>query len=695
MGREVPFEKIRNIGIMAHIDAGKTTTTERILFYSGRVYRIGEVDDGAATMDWMVQEQERGITIMSAATTCQWRDFIINIIDTPGHVDFTAEVERSLRVLDGAVAIFDAVAGVEPQSETVWRQADHYQIPRLAYLNKMDRVGADFHRAVAMIRKRLQTNAVPIQLPIGSENSFRGIIDLVKDKAIIYQDELGMEFKEVPVPEELLAEKRFYREHLLEALAEFDDQLLVNYLEGEKITDSQIKAAIRKGVMSCRFIPVLCGASFHNKGVQPLLDAIVDYLPSPLDVPPIVGTNPETGEKVCRIVDDNEPLAALAFKVQTDSYVGKLVFLRIYSGSMKTGDMVYNAAKGKKERIGRLMRMHANHRQDISEAYAGEIVAAVGLKGTATGDTLCSEDHPILLESIFFPEPVITVAIEPKTKDDQDRIGMALARLAEEDPTFRTYTDHDTGQTLIAGMGELHLEIIVDRLFREFHVEANVGKPQVAYKETISRSARGEGKYIKQSGGHGQYGHVILEIEPLATGQGFEFEDRTTGGIIPKEFIPAIESGIREALESGVLAGYPMVDIRAILVGGSFHEVDSSELAFKIAGAQAFRDAAEKGKPVILEPVMKVEINVPEEYLGDVIGDFGSRRGRIETTEMEGNYQVVKGLVPLAEMFGYATELRSLTQGRGSYVMQYDHYEQAPAEVVEQLFKARGYGFAI
>ncbi|HHV34222.1 MAG TPA: elongation factor G [Syntrophomonadaceae bacterium] len=695
MGREVPFEKIRNIGIMAHIDAGKTTTTERILFYSGRVYRIGEVDDGAATMDWMVQEQERGITIMSAATTCQWHDFIINIIDTPGHVDFTAEVERSLRVLDGAVTVFDAVAGVESQSETVWRQADNYRIPRLAYLNKMDRVGADFHRAVAMIRKRLQANAVPVQLPIGSENSFRGIIDLVKDTAIIYEDELGMDFKEIPVPEELVNEKRFYREHLLEALAEFDDQLLTDYLEGEKITDSQIKAAIRKGTLACRFIPVLCGSSSHNKGVQPLLDAITDYMPSPLDVPPVEGKHPETEDVIYRKVDDKEPLAALAFKVQTDNYVGKLVFLRIYSGSLKTGDMLYNVAKGKKERIGRLMKMHANHREDINEAYAGEIVAAVGLKETATGDSLCPEDHPIILESISFPEPVITVAIEPKTKADQDRIGTALHRLAEEDPTFRTFTNHDTGQTLITGMGELHLEIIIDRLLREFRVEANVGKPQVAYKETISRSARGEGKYIKQTGGHGQYGHVILEIKPLAAGKGFEFEDRTTGGCIPKEFMPAITSGIQESLESGVLAGYPMVDIQATIVGGSFHEVDSSELAYKIAGAMAFRDAVEKGKAVLLEPIMKIEITVPEEYMGDVIGDFGSRRGRIETTELQGNYQVVKGKGPLAEMFGYATDLRSITQGRGNYVMQYHHYEQAPAEVVEQLLKAKGYGFAI
>lgn len=695
MGREVPFEKIRNIGIMAHIDAGKTTTTERILFYSGRVYRIGEVDDGAATMDWMVQEQERGITIMSAATTCQWRDVQINIIDTPGHVDFTAEVERSLRVLDGAVVVFDAVAGVEPQTETVWRQADHYQIPRVAYLNKMDRTGADFHHSVSTIQNRLQANAVPVQLPIGSEDSFRGIIDLVEDKAIIYHDELGRDFDEVPVPEELVGEKRLYREQLLESLSEFDDTLMTNYLEGDKITDTQIKAAIRQGVLTGGFIPVFCGSSYHNKGVQPLLDGIIDYLPSPLDVPAVTGVDQETGEEISPKVDDSEPLAALAFKVQTDSYVGKLVFLRIYSGTLKTGETIYNATKGKKERVGRLVKMHANHRQDITEAYSGEIVAAVGLKGTATGDTLCTEVHPIILESIEFPEPVITVAIEPKTKADEDRIGVALHRLAEEDPTFRTFTDHDTGQTLIAGMGELHLEVIIDRLLREFNVDANVGKRQVAYKETISRSARGEGKYIKQSGGHGQYGHAIIEIERLPVGQGFEFEDRTTGGIIPHEYIPAIRDGIKEAMDSGVLAGYPLVDIGAALVGGSFHEVDSSEVSFKIAGSFALRDAVQKGKPILLEPIMEIEITVPEEYLGDVIGDFGSRRGRIESTEMRDQYQVVKGQGPLAEMFGYATELRSLTQGRGNYVMQYHHYAQVPEQVMLQLSKERGYDFVI
>jgi elongation factor G len=695
MGREVPLEKIRNIGIMAHIDAGKTTTTERILFYTGRVYRIGEVDDGSATMDWMVQEQERGITIMSAATTCSWRDFIINIIDTPGHVDFTAEVERSLRVLDGAVAIFDAVAGVEPQSETVWRQADRYGIPRVAYLNKMDRIGADFFRSVKMIRERLRANAVPIQLPLGSESSFKGVIDLVRDRAIIYQDELGTNYVETSVPEELLAEKRFYREHLLEALAEFDDQLMVNYLEGNEITEDQIKAAIRKGTLSCKLVPVLCGSSFHNKGVQPLIDAVVDYLPSPLDVPPVRGIDPETGESIERKVGDGEPLTALAFKVQTDSYVGKLVFLRIYSGSLKNGDVVFNATKKKKERIGRLLKMHANHRQDVESAHTGEIIAAVGLKETVTGDTLCREDEPIILEAMSFPDPVISVAIEPKTKADQERIGTALHRLAEEDPTFRIHTDHETGQTLISGMGELHLEIIVDRLLREFHVEAKVGKPQVAYKETIKGKARGEGKYIRQTGGHGQYGHVVLEIEPLPAGKGFEFEDRTTGGIIPKEYYAAITSGIKEAMESGVLAGYPVVDVKAVLVGGSFHEVDSSDIAFKIAGAMAFRDAAEKAKTVLLEPVMRIEITVPVEYFGDVLGDFNSRRGKIESTELRGNQQVIRGLVPLAEMFGYATDLRSITQGRGNYVMQYDHYAQAPQDVSKHLMMMRGYGFAV
>ncbi|HHW39853.1 MAG TPA: elongation factor G [Syntrophomonadaceae bacterium] len=690
MAREVPLERIRNIGIMAHIDAGKTTTTERILFYTGRVFRIGEVDDGAATMDWMIQEQERGITITSAATTCKWRDFTINLIDTPGHVDFTAEVERCLRVLDGVVAIFDAVAGVEPQSETVWRQADRYGIPRIAYLNKMDRLGADFFRSTQSIRDRLGANAVPVQLPIGSEDAFRGVVDLIRDKALIYKDELGTDYEITEVPQDLVSDKRFYREHLLEALAEFDDRLMVKYLEGEKITEDEIRAAIRKGTLACRFVPVLCGSSKQNKGVQPLLDAVVDYLPSPLDIPPVKGVHPETQETVERQASDDEPLAALAFKVQTDVYTGKLVFLRVYAGTLQSGATVYNVTKGKRERIGRLVKMHANHREDVNEVYAGEIAAAVGLKETTTGDTLAAEDRPIVLEAMRFPDPVISVAIEPKTKADQDKMGMALHRLAEEDPTFRSYTDRETGQTLIAGMGELHLEIIVDRLLREFNVDASVGKPQVAYKETITSRTRAEGKYVRQTGGRGQYGHVVVELEPLPPGEGYKFIDRTTGGIIPKEFIPAIDTGIREAMENGVLAGYPMVDIQATLVGGSFHEVDSSEIAFKIAGAMAFRSAAEKGKPVLLEPFMKIEITVPEEYLGDVIGDFNARRGRIEATELRGNTQVLRGVVPLAAMFGYATDLRSMTQGRGSYVMQYSHYEQVPPSIMENLFSRIG-----
>ncbi|MDH7578947.1 MAG: elongation factor G [Bacillota bacterium] len=685
MAREVPLEKIRNIGIMAHIDAGKTTTTERILFYTGRVYRMGEVDDGAATMDWMVQEQERGITITSAATTCPWQGFTINLIDTPGHVDFTAEVERCLRVLDGVIAVFCAVAGVEPQSETVWRQADKYRIPRVAYLNKMDRVGANFFRATRMIRERLAANAVPIQIPVGSEDSFRGIVDLVKNKAIFYLDELGTVSEETEIPQEMGGKVRLYREQLLEALAELDEDFMIKYLEGEPITEEEIKAVIRKGTLACKLVPVLCGSSLRNKGVQPLLDAVVDYLPSPADIAPVEGIVPETGESVVRHPEDEEPLAALAFKVQTDPYAGKLVFLRVYAGTLASGATVYNATKGKRERIGRLVRMHANHREDLKEVHAGDIAAAVGLKETITGDTLSTEGQPLVLEPMHFPAPVISVAIEPKTKADQDKMGTALHRLAEEDPTFRTYTDRETGQMLIAGMGELHLEIIIDRLLREFNVDAYVGKPQVAYKETISRKARGEGKFIRQTGGRGQYGHVLLELEPLPSREGAKFEDRTTGGVIPKEFIPAIEAGIREAMENGVLAGYPMVDIRAILVGGSFHEVDSSEIAFKIAGAYAFRSAAEKGKPVLLEPIMKIEITVPEEYLGDVIGDFNARRGRIEATELRGATQLIRGVVPLAAMFGYATDLRSLTQGRGNYVMQYSHYEQVPSVVSDNL----------
>ncbi len=685
MAREMPLERIRNIGIMAHIDAGKTTTTERILFYTGRVYKMGEVDDGAATMDWMVQEQERGITITAAATTCPWRDHLINLIDTPGHVDFTAEVERCLRVLDGVIAVFCAVAGVEPQSETVWRQADKYGIPRLAYLNKMDRVGADFFRVVQMIRERLGANAVPVQLPIGCEDSFRGIVDLVRNKAIIYLDELGTISAETEIPEEMAADVRLHREKLLEALAELDEEFMMKYLEGEEPTPEEIKRLIRRETLACRFVPVLCGSSLRNKGVQPLLDAVVDYLPSPVDIPLVKGYHPESGEVLTRKTGDEEPLVALAFKVQTDQYVGKLVFLRVYAGKISSGDVVYNATKGKKERIGRLVRLHANHREEIKEVWAGDIAAALGLKETVTGDTLCAEEAPIVLEPMTFPAPVISVAIEPKTKADQDKMGVALQRLAEEDPTFRVYTDRETGQMLIAGMGELHLEIIVDRLLREFNVDAHVGKPQVAYKETILARARGEGKFIRQTGGRGQYGHVILEIEPLPPGKGYVFEDRTTGGIIPKEFIPAIDAGVREAMETGILAGYPVIDVKAVLVGGSFHEVDSSELAFKIAAAQAFRQAAEKAQPVLLEPVMKVEITLPEEYLGEVLGDLNARRGRIEATEPRGTLQVIRGYVPLASMFGYATDLRSLTQGRGNYVMQFSHYEQVPPAVREGL----------
>jgi elongation factor G len=678
MAREVLLERIRNIGIMAHIDAGKTTTTERILYYTGRVCRIGEVDEGSATMDWMIQEQERGITITSAATTCFWRDFIINLIDTPGHVDFTAEVERCLRVLDGAIIVFDAVAGVEPQSETVWRQADDYHIPRIAYLNKMDRVGADFFNSTKSIRERLGANAVPVQLPIGSEDSFQGIIDLVTNKAIIYRDELGEAPEIIDVPQDYVNAKRRSREKLLEALAELDETLMEKYLNGDPISEQEIRVAIRKSTLDCRFVPVLCGSSRRNKGVQPLLDAVVDYLPSPLDVPPIRGIDPRTGETVERQPGDNCPLTALAFKVQSDPYSGKLVFIRVYAGTLQAGKVVYNATKGRRERIGRLVKMHANHREDVQEVFSGEIAVAVGLKEAVTGDTLCGENQPVILEQMRFPEPVISIAIEPKTKADQDKMGAALNRLAEEDPTFRTYTDKETGQTLISGMGELHLEIIEDRLLREFNVDAYVGKPQVSYKETITHKCRGEGRFIRQTGGHGQYGHVLLELEPLPSGAGYEFVDATVGGVIPKEFIPAVDAGIKEALESGVLSGYRMVDIKAVLTGGSNHEVDSSEIAFKIAGALGFRSAAEKGVPVLLEPVMSIEIVAPEAYLGEVIGDLNARRGRVEATEIRGAVLAVRGFVPLASMFGYSTDLRSLTQGRGNYVMQYSHYEQAP-----------------
>ncbi|MCG0277115.1 MAG: elongation factor G [Thermanaeromonas sp.] len=689
MAREHPLEKTRNIGIMAHIDAGKTTTTERILFYTGRVHRMGEVHEGTATMDWMVQEQERGITITSAATTCFWRDCRINIIDTPGHVDFTVEVERSLRVLDGAVAIFCSVGGVEPQSETVWRQADKYGVPRIAYINKMDRVGADFFRAVREISEKLGATPVPVQLPIGVEDSFQGVVDLIRKKALYFVDELGTVIEEGPVPEDMQELVDEYREKLLEAVAESDEELMVKYLEGEELTEEEIKKGIRKATIALKMVPVLCGSSFKNKGVQPLLDAIVDYLPSPVDIPAVRGIDPETGQEDRRKASDNEPLAALAFKIMADPYVGKLTFIRVYSGTLKPGTYVYNSTKGKRERIGRILRMHANHREEVGEAFAGDIIAAVGLKETTTGDTLCDEQHPIILESMDFPEPVISVAIEPKTKADQEKMSLALQRLAEEDPTFRMHTDPETGQTIISGMGELHLEIIVDRLLREFKVGANVGKPQVAYKETIRRPVRAEGKYIRQTGGRGQYGHVILELEPLEPGKGYEFVNKIVGGVIPKEYIPAVDAGIREAMENGVLAGYPLVDIRAILVDGSYHEVDSSEMAFKIAASQALKDGVKRAKPVLLEPIMKVEVTVPEEYMGDVIGDLNARRGRIEGMEPRAGAQVIRAYVPLAEMFGYATDLRSRTQGRGTYVMQFSHYSEVPANLAEEIIKKR------
>ena len=685
MGRQVPLERTRNIGIMAHIDAGKTTTTERILFYTGRVHKIGEVHDGAATMDWMVQEQERGITITSAATTCMWRDHRINIIDTPGHVDFTVEVERSLRVLDGAVAVFCSVGGVEPQSETVWRQADKYRVPRIAYVNKMDRTGADFFNVVSMMKERLGANPVPIQLPIGAEDSFVGVVDLVKEKAIIYVDDLGTKSEETAIPEDMVELVAEYREKLLEAVAEHDEELMMKYLEGEEISVDELIKAIRKATIAVQITPVLAGSSFKNKGVQPLLDAIVDYLPSPVDIPDVKGQDPETGEEISRKPADDEKFSALAFKIMTNPYVGKLTFFRVYSGTMKSGSYVFNSTKGKKERIGRILQMHANHREEINEVFAGDIAAAVGLKFTTTGDTLCDEKAPIALESMEFPEPVIDIAIEPKSKADQDKLAMALQKLAEEDPTFRMHTDHETGQTIISGMGELHLDIIVDRLVREFKVEANVGRPQVAYKETIKKAVKAEGKFIRQSGGRGQYGHCWIEIEPLERGAGYEFVNKIVGGVIPKEYIPAVDAGIREAMETGVLAGYPMLDIRVTLFDGSYHEVDSSEMAFKVAGSMAFKEGAKKADPVLLEPIMKVEVIVPEEYMGDVMGDINSRRGRIESMDQRGNSRVITAYVPLAEMFGYATDLRSRTQGRGQYTMQFARYEEVPKNVAEEI----------
>lgn len=670
---------------MAHIDAGKTTTTERILFYTGRVHKIGETHEGSATMDWMVQEQERGITITSAATTAQWKNHRINIIDTPGHVDFTVEVERSLRVLDGAVGVFCAKGGVEPQSETVWRQADKYHVPRIAYVNKMDIIGADFYRAVEMMRDRLKANAVPIQIPIGAEDTFVGMVDLVEMKAIIYKDDLGTQTDVTEIPAELQETANKYREQLLEAVAETSEELMMKYLEGEELTLEEIKAAIRKGTCETTLVPVLCGSSYKNKGVPVLLDAVVDYLPSPLDIPAIKGVDLQTGEEIERIAGDDQPFSALAFKIMTDPYVGKLAFFRVYSGVLKSGSYVFNSTKGKKERIGRLLQMHANHREEITEVYTGDIAAAVGLKDTTTGDTLCEENKPVVLESMVFPEPVISVAIEPETKADQEKMGIALQKLAEEDPTFRTRTDEETGQVIISGMGELHLDIIVDRLKREFKVQAKVGNPQVAYKETITKAVKAEGKFVRQSGGRGQYGHVWIELSPREPGEGYLFENKIVGGVIPKEYIGPVDQGIQEAAKTGVLAGYPVLDFKVTLFDGSYHDVDSSEMAFKVAGSMAFKEAMKKADPVLLEPVMKVEVTVPEEYMGDVMGDINSRRGRIEGMENRAGAQVIRAFVPLSSMFGYATDLRSRTQGRGVYSMEFSHYEPVPRNIAEEI----------
>lgn len=691
MKREYPLEKTRNIGIMAHIDAGKTTTTERILYYTGIVHKIGEVDEGSTVMDWMVQERERGITITSAATTCFWKDCRINIIDTPGHVDFTVEVERSLRVLDGAIAIFCGVAGVEPQSETVWRQADRYIVPRIAYVNKMDRTGADFFRVVQMMQQRLQANAVPIQLPIGKEKDFVGIIDLVNMRALIYTDEMGASWEDREIPEELKEIAQKHHLQLLEAVAEYDDELMVKYLEEHDLAPEEIKRAIRVATLGVKVVPVLCGASFRNKGVQPLLDAVIDYLPSPLDVPPIRGINPKTKTEDIRPADDKAPFAALAFKIMSDPHVGKLTYFRVYSGTLKSGSYVLNSTRNVRERVGRILQMHANYRAEKDVVYAGDLASAVGLKGTATGDTLCDPNNQIILESMQFPEPVISVAIEPKTKADQEKLNISLVRLAEEDPTFKVRTDEETGQTIISGMGELHLEVIVDRLLREFGVNANVGKPQVAYRETIRREAEAEGKYIRQTGGRGQYGHAVLKVEPLEPGGGFEFVNKIVSGAIPKEFIPAVNKGVREALEAGALAGYPVVDLRVTLYNGSFHEVDSSEIAFKIAGSMALKEAVKKAGAVLLEPIMEVEVVVPAEYMGEVIGDINSRRGRIERIESRGDAQVIRARVPLVEMFGYATDLRSRTQGRATYTMQFERYEEAPQSITQEIIsKVKG-----
>ena len=690
MGREYPLEKTRNIGIMAHIDAGKTTTTERILFYTGRVHKIGEVHDGAATMDWMAQEQERGITITSAATTAHWKDHRINIIDTPGHVDFTVEVERSLRVLDGSVAVFSAKGGVEPQSETVWRQAEHYKVPRIAFINKMDTTGANFLNCVDMMKERLQANAVAIQLPIGAENDFTGIIDLVTMKAEVYGDDLGKEINIVDIPDDMKDRAEEYRQIMVEAVCETDDALMEKYLEGEELSAEELKKAIRKAVVTNAMFPVLCGSAYKNKGVQMLLDAVVDYMPSPLDIPPVSGIVPGTEEPAERKADDNEPFSALAFKIMADPFVGKLAFFRVYSGTLEAGTYVFNSTKGKKERVGRILRMHANHREEVQTAYTGDIGAIVGLKDTTTGDTLCDEKKPIILEKMEFPEPVISVAVEPKTKADQEKMGVALSRLAEEDPTFKVKTDAETGQTIISGMGELHLDIIVDRMAREFKVEANVGKPQVAYRETIRKTVKQEGRFVRQSGGRGQYGDCWLELVPQEPGAGFEFENKIVGGAIPREYIGSVEAGVKEAMETGVLAGFPMVDIKVIVFDGSYHDVDSSEMAFKIAGSIGFKEGARKADPVLLEPYVKVEVVVPEDYMGDVIGDLNSRRGRVEGMEMRSGAEHINAFVPLAEMFGYATDLRSKTQGRGVYTMTFDHYEEVPKNVAEKVINEKG-----
>jgi elongation factor G len=685
LARQVPLARTRNIGIIAHIDAGKTTVTERILFYTKKIYKIGEVHEGAATMDWMPQEQERGITITAAATTCFWNDHRINIIDTPGHVDFTVEVERSLRVLDGAVVVFDGVAGVEPQSETVWRQADRYQVPRICFINKLDRTGADFWRCVDMIRDRLGARPVPIQIPIGAEDRFEGVIDLVQMKAIIYRDDLGSKIDVVDIPANLADEAAKYREQLVEAVAESDDELTHKFLEGEELTIEELRHGLRLGTLQYKFVPVLTGSALKNKGIQPMLDAVVDYLPSPLDVPPTIGLNPKTQTEVVRTPDDKEPFSALAFKIAADPFVGKLAFFRVYAGTLKSGSYVLNATKGKRERIGRILQLHANHREEIDEVYAGDIAAAVGLKDTYTGDTLSDPDHPILLETISFPEPVIEVAIEPKTKADQDKLAIALQRLAEEDPTFKVHTDEESGQTRIAGMGELHLDVLVDRMVREFKVAANVGRPSVSYRETIRRAAEGNGRFVRQTGGKGQYGHAVITLEPTEKGTGYEFVDKIVGGAIPREFIKSVDAGIREALETGIYAGYPMVDVRATLHDGSYHEVDSSEMAFKIAGSMAVKEAVEKADPVVLEPMMKVEVTLPGEFIGDVIGDLNSRRGHVEGMDERGSTTIVRAFVPLAEMFGYATDLRSMTQGRASYSMELSHYAEVPANLAAEL----------